>query len=213
MQGVLWMSERYTPLKTKIIDALWSYGGPLLDFVGTNFAAPVLKSYGKRFIWPDLRDFVVIPYFKSDYVGCDPKDFSLQFPQRSVIHWITALLVNLILLISPKLLWDTARFVEWVANFSVTRQQSRLTSWFSWMMFRGAIWLFISGSFFVAVAGFLIIAALLWWSAWYLALGQSGVPRRHLGGISVIGIILAFAFSSYGWWVTHTPPLWNFKSV
>jgi hypothetical protein len=209
MQNVVWMAERYTPLKTKLVDALWDYGGPLIDFIGTNFAAPVLKSYGRRYIWPDLRDFVVIPYFKSDYEGGDPKDFRLTFPRRSLTHWGIALMVDCSLFTLAKLLWDTANLVQWVAAFGLSRPQHRLATWFSWIMFRSASLFLITGAFSVAVAAFSIIAAVLWWLTWYLKFTQTGESRPFLVGWRSVGSSLIALFVLYVWWVINTPPLWE----
>jgi len=209
MHNVMWMAERYTPLKTKLVDALWNYGGPLIDFIGTNFAAPVLKSYGKRYIWPDLRDFVVIPYFKADYEGVDPKEFRLVFPRRSFMHWCTALTVDCALFSVAKLMWDTASLVEWIAGFSLSRPQYKVTAWFSWVMFRGASFLLVTASLFVASAGFSIIAAVLWWLTWYLSLKRDGESRPFLLGWSAVVSFLTASFVLYVWWVIITPPLWG----
>jgi hypothetical protein len=209
MQNVSWMAERYTPLKTKLVDALWDYGGPLIDFIGTNFAAPVLKSYGRRYIWPDLRDFVVIPYFKTDYEGGDPKTFRLEFPRRSITHWSVILAVDCSLFTVAKLLWDTSKLVKWVAAFSLSIPQHRLTTWFSWIMFRSASFLLITGAISIAVAAFSIITALLWWLTWYFKLGQTGESRQFLLGWSAVGSSLIASFVLYIWWMIITPPLWE----
>lgn len=213
MQSVMWMAERYTPLKTKVVDALWNYGGPLIDFIGTNFAAPVLKSYGKQYIWPDLRDFVVIPYFKSDYEGGDPKDFRLTIPKRSITHWCIALAVDCTLFTFAKLFWDIANLVELTASFSLSQSQYRLAKWFSWVMFRGAYFLFVTGSLSLAIAGFSIITAVLWWLTWYLSLNQAGETKPFLIGWSAVSSILVGSFTMYVWWVVKTPPLWESRVV
>ena len=205
----MWMAEHYTPLKTKLVDALWNYGGPLIDFIGTNFAAPVLKSYGRKYIWPDLRDFVVIPYFKSDYEGGDPKDFRLTFPRRSFTHWITALAVDCSLFTIGKILWDTANLIEWIAAFSLSRPHHLLTSWFSWIMFRSASFLLMFGAFSVALAAFSIIAAVFWWLTWYLTLRQNVESKPYIVGWGAIGSSLIASFILYVWWVISTPPLWD----
>ncbi len=71
------MADSYKPLRIKLVELLYKIGGPFLDFIGTYIAAPVVKSYGRRYLWPDIRDFIIIPYFQTDYEGGDPAEFAI----------------------------------------------------------------------------------------------------------------------------------------
>jgi hypothetical protein len=209
MHAIVWMGERYLPLRIKFNEALWRFGGPLLDFIGTYIAAPVVKSYGRRYMWPDIRDFIIIPYFKTDYNGGDPSTFRLSLPQRSIIHWVTVLLVDFGLFVVAKLALDTARLVYWIAEFSIANINGHPGKWITWATFKLSIFMLCCITLFLCFSGFSIIAALLWWLMWFLS--EREEPRIKLSAVIWICPLLLFIFILYPclWWIVYSEPFWS----
>lgn len=199
LQIISLMAELYVPLRIKVIGFLWQVGGPTLDYIGTYIAAPVVKTYGKKYLWPDIRDFIVRPYFQTDYDGGDPMEFRLTFPRRSFSHWVCAITFDCALFVFSKLSWDIA----W-ALFC----WSVISNWYytciCLSMMCGIL------SIFSGLSGVGVIAAVLWWFMWYLTpTAYTNGSKAIVMGWGAVSILLMCTIAAFTIWVTLSAPLWN----
>jgi hypothetical protein len=70
---------------------LWEFGMDALTFV-LDTITPVWRTYGKR-IGEDVRDFLVVPWYRNEFTG-EAKRYSItSLPKRSLRHWLALIMM------------------------------------------------------------------------------------------------------------------------
>jgi hypothetical protein len=70
---------------------LWEFGMDALTFM-LDAVAPVWRTYGKR-IGEDVRDFLIVPWYRNEFTG-EARRYALPaLPRRSARHWLALALL------------------------------------------------------------------------------------------------------------------------
>ncbi|KAG1813279.1 uncharacterized protein BJ212DRAFT_1482736 [Suillus subaureus] len=145
---------------------IWEFGMDALTFILDN-VAPVWRNYG-RTIGEDIKDFLIIPWYRNEFTG-EPKRYDItSFPRRSVRHWF-------------------AFFFLFLCTFAITYLQTRAAIfctfmyWHPWIDNSGFRWLIMpciwiaflihwSAVLFEVVIIILELRVVTWWLGWSVGL-------------------------------------------
>jgi hypothetical protein len=147
---------------------LWMFGMDALTFV-LDTVTPFWRTYGKT-IGEDVRDFLVIPWYRNEFTG-EAKPYPIErFPRRSFTHWVGLLLF-------------------FAASLGVAVLQGRAAvssllhfrlSWISHDGLRWSVlpffWMGIVIQWCVVLVEWAIVCAefsvLIWWLGWFLKMNH-----------------------------------------
>jgi hypothetical protein len=172
-----WAPDAEDPAK-KVDRPLNDLGFASLELVGNHMVAPFLKKFGRQYLWPDVRDFVVVPYFKKEYEQTvesitwyvlllpDPNHSRLVRPRRTAAHWLRVCVLQSMFIISAKVFWDLAMAAWWLLNEGFTlRSIIAQCLFYSGTVGAGLYFLFISAVW--GFAALIVVAGLIWWCFWF----------------------------------------------
>ncbi|KAG1864771.1 hypothetical protein DFJ58DRAFT_680381 [Suillus subalutaceus] len=145
---------------------IWEFGMDALTFILDN-VAPVWRNYG-RTIGEDIKDFLIIPWYRNEFTGEAKRYDITSFPCRSIRHWFVF-------------------FLLFLCTFAITYLQTRAAIfctfmyWHPWIDNSGFRWLILpciwiaflihwSAVLFEVGIIILELRVIAWWLGWSVGL-------------------------------------------